>query len=435
MNSSAVSGHRFQALREKAEHRLRKENNRSPDAGDEDISRLIHELEVHQVELEMQNQELRQAKTDLQASRDDFADLYESAPVAYITLSPKGLIERANRAAHELLHHEKALPGRPFSGFVHRDDWPVYYAYMNQCALYRKTPEPVEIRLSGRREASPFFVQLAVSRQYNSFKSSPRLRLTLLDISRQKRTEQALETMAASLEAEASQREAELKERKKLAGRLVELLEKDRREMAMMLHDEVGQILTSIKMDMEDIESRMAAGPLLQKLQQARGKTGRTMTAIKNAASELRPTLLENLGLIPAVRALVDNIREYADFDIHLHAPAFSERLEPEKELAVYRIVQEALNNAVKYSEADAVFVSLARRDETVALTVEDNGRGFDDNRFGIAHSPGEHCLGISIMRERATLCGGNLSVESRSGNGVRLMVTIPASPPGAKTL
>jgi signal transduction histidine kinase len=239
--------------------------------------------------------------------------------------------------------------------------------------------------------------------------------------------QEKVEQRSSELAASNRKLRYEVEARKRVAVRLVDLLEEDRREVAMLLHDEVGQILTSIKMDLEIMASDITDSPVLERMQSARDKVVHIMKIIKDTAANLRPSVLENLGLVPAVQFLVDNTKAFAGFDVGLYIKGLEKRLGPEKELALYRILQEALTNAAKHSRANAVFINLIRRGETITLTVEDDGIGFQMVERPLEQNgSGKPTLGLSIMRERAKGCDGFLTIDSRVGKGTQILVEIP---------
>jgi PAS domain S-box-containing protein len=440
----------FQELREKAEQLIRDGKTEKPDIDAGDLLRLVHELEVYQVELKLQNQELRRIKEDLEASRNEFFDLYESSPVAYLTLDEKGNIQRANEAAYRMLKGSgENLLGMSFLLWVYKDDLSISFSFMERLAL-NKSAGPVELRLLGKN-GEIVHAHVEATTRVDRLTGLRQRRLALVDITGRKQMEAELRKARDELELRVRERTVELEveidkrkkfeqglkasakkiieqheQRKYLARRLVDLLEKDRRDVAMMLHDEIGQILTSVKMDLEAVETRLEPGPSSERLAKAKDKTVDILKTIKNISAELRPTPLESLGLVPSVRSLIDGIKECAGFNIRFYTKGISERLEPEKELALYRILQEALSNAAKHSEAGEVFVNLIRRDDEVLLTVEDDGKGFDYYQaIKMPHSK-ESPLGISIMRERAAQFGGSFRIESQPGKGTEVMVEIP---------
>ena len=141
---------------------------------------------------------------------------------------------------------------------------------------------------------------------------------------------------------------------------------------------------------------------------------------VRRLAVELRPAALDDFGLVPAVTRLTDTFREQTGMHVELEARLSEERLPPEVETALYRIVQEALTNVVKHSGATRVSVLLTERDHAVAAMVEDDGMGFEIDRVR------EDGLGLVGMRERIGLVGGRLQVESSAGAGTTVVAEVP---------
>ncbi len=270
--------------------------------------------------------------------------------------------------------------------------------------------------------------------------------ITLLHRARdelEQRVEERTEELAAlnkSLEAEIEKRRSserallksrneaqkEARQRRYLSGKLVETLEKDRREVAMVLHDDLGQILTTLKMDLETIRSRSAVPEDSgRQLKKAEDKAIEAVRRIKDISRELRPSVLDRLGLIPSIRTLLDNVRENSSIEAHLFSGDFSNRLNPEVELALFRIAQEALMNVVKHARAARVFLNIAKKDGVVVLSIEDDGVGFDYDEI-MNDQDSSELLGILIMRERAAMLGGEVRIESRPGKGTHVIAEIP---------
>jgi signal transduction histidine kinase len=219
----------------------------------------------------------------------------------------------------------------------------------------------------------------------------------------------------------------EHKQRKLLSKRLITLLENDRRQLAMELHDHVGQMLTTLKMDLEVVlgEVKPDGAVFKESTQLAHDKALQAMEEIRNIARGLRPTTLDTLGLASSLRELFDDIKEHTDLEIHFFHKRLPRRLDPEKELAIYRIVQEALTNVVKHAHAEKVFVNLVREKKFITLGVEDAGVGFDKDKV-MKISRGKGPLGLLIMQERAVQVDGEFSIESRIDGGTHLLARIP---------
>jgi len=219
----------------------------------------------------------------------------------------------------------------------------------------------------------------------------------------------------------------EHKERELLSQRIINLLESDRHRIAMELHDHIGQILTTMKMDLEIVESNLKAGDeeLRHRVRAAKEKASQAIADVKNIAYGLKPQMLYNLGLVPALRALFDDIKKDSDLDIAFFTLDVPERMEKEKELAIYRIAQESLTNIVKHSHARKVFVNLVRKQEFITLSVEDDGVGFEPAET-MKLTKGKDGLGLNIIKERVMHLGGEFSTESKIGKGTLIMVEIP---------
>ena len=219
----------------------------------------------------------------------------------------------------------------------------------------------------------------------------------------------------------------EINQRKILSKRLIDLLEKDRHVIAMELHDNIGQILTSLKIYLEIIDDKLK--PIDTELgsltKTAIKRANQAINDLNNTAHGLMPSILDPLGLVSSLRALLNEFREHTDTKIDFFNRNVGKRFDREKELAIYRIVQEALNNIIKHAEAKNVHVSLLKKGNMLSLSVEDNGVGFDQDK-AMKITKGKGPLGLVIMRERAMQFDGELTIESFLGKGTHLLVEIP---------
>jgi len=240
------------------------------------------------------------------------------------------------------------------------------------------------------------------------------------DITARKAAEQELKALNEILNREQ-------KHRKFLSKRLIDLLERDRHEVAMELHDHIGQLLTTMKMDLEMIASELKLSkPELQyRIRSAYKKTEYAITDLRKIAHGLMPEIIKNLGLIPSLRALINNINSISGLEIHFFTKDIQERFGMDKELAIYRIAQGALSNIIKHSRAKQVFINLIKRDPVILFGVEDDGIGFEmEEKTHITSDQGP--LGLHIMRERIVQLGGELTIDSRIGAGTHILVELP---------
>jgi signal transduction histidine kinase len=209
----------------------------------------------------------------------------------------------------------------------------------------------------------------------------------------------------------------------RLSAKLVTAQEEERRTIARELHDEVGQILQAVKMELSLAQRAIegAAGPA-RVLDDAKAITDTALNTVRDLSHLLHPSLLDNLGLPAAIGWYLDGFGRRHGVATELLQDHMDERLAPEIEAAIYRIVQEALTNVAKHAKATLVFVYLRRHDDrsTVTVSIEDNGLGFET-----AHA--RHGLGLIGIRERVSHLRGTVTFDSAPGKGTRLTVELPA--------
>jgi signal transduction histidine kinase len=203
--------------------------------------------------------------------------------------------------------------------------------------------------------------------------------------------------------------------------RVVEGQELERKRLARELHDETGQALTSILLGLRSIEDATRDNPQVRESVLAlRELVVSTLHDVRRLAVELRPKALDDFGLVPALERLAETFAEQTEVDVHVQATLGEERLDPEIETALYRIVQEALTNVVKHAQAQTISVVLTKKGDSVTALIEDDGQGFDPSQ-GVGDG-----LGLLGMRERITLLRGRVAVESSEGSGTVVVVEVP---------
>jgi signal transduction histidine kinase len=202
--------------------------------------------------------------------------------------------------------------------------------------------------------------------------------------------------------------------------RVVAGQELERTRLARELHDETGQALTSILLGLKNIEGAASEEEMRRSVPDLRELVVSTLHDVRRLAVELRPKALDDFGLVPALERLAETFSEQTNVTVDVQAALGDSRLPKEAETALYRIVQEALTNVIKHANARTVSVVLTRKGESVAVVIEDDGRGFDPEA-----TPDEG-LGLVGMRERIALVGGRLSIESRPEHGTTVAVEVP---------
>jgi signal transduction histidine kinase len=225
------------------------------------------------------------------------------------------------------------------------------------------------------------------------------------------------------LETQAQQRTAELTE---LAHHLQCAREDERSRLARDLHDELGSLLTSAKLDAARIRSRLAdtAPEALERLAHLVSTLDEVIALKRRITEDLHPSSLTHLGLLATLEILA---REFAERSgVEVHCALAEARLTPSAELTVYRVVQEAVNNTSKHAKATQLWLAMSTHDDLVQVSVRDNGVGFDHRgQMHTAH-------GLVGMRFRVEAEQGRLRLVSAPGQGTRVEVTLPQAPPSA---
>jgi signal transduction histidine kinase len=205
---------------------------------------------------------------------------------------------------------------------------------------------------------------------------------------------------------------------------LLRAAEIERGRIARELHDETGQVLTAIKFELAELERSLAgAGLGTDGVDRARDLAGRALESIRATARGLRPAVLDDLGFVPALRALAEDFAGRAGVAVNLTAAPLPAPPAPEVEVAVYRVLQEALTNVARHAGATRVDARLAPDGHELLLAIQDDGRGF---RLAPGANAGAGHAGLTGMRERVVGAGGRLQVESAPGRGVRLEARLP---------
>lgn len=203
-------------------------------------------------------------------------------------------------------------------------------------------------------------------------------------------------------------------ELKVMMSRIMEVQEEERKFLSRELHDSLGQNLYSHQITINRLKAEMSH-PLLDQMET---ETMEIMKEVRGMSWELRPSVLDDLGLIPAIRSYIQHFIDYyritTSFDSSL-----TQRLGPEKETAIYRIIQEAMTNTRKYAETSELFITIRERDESVRVMIKDEGKGFDMAKV-------TRNVGLFSMEERARAVGGEIIISSKPGSGTTIILDIP---------
>lgn len=228
-----------------------------------------------------------------------------------------------------------------------------------------------------------------------------------------------------NLEAHARARFREVAEARtqmtNLSDRLIQAQETERRALSRELHDEVGQSLSAVLVELRNLSAGLGVRSEEQSQSQVdiiKGLVESTVRVIRNMALLLRPSMLDDLGLVPALRWQAREMSKRTGMDVSVATDSVSDELPDEYKTCVYRVVQEALHNCSRHSQATAVRIRVQQTRSSLSLSIQDDGRGFD-----VTHTKG---LGLLGMEERVTRLGGRWEVHSAPGNGTILAIELP---------
>ncbi|MGH7505599.1 MAG: GAF domain-containing sensor histidine kinase, partial [Longimicrobiales bacterium] len=216
-------------------------------------------------------------------------------------------------------------------------------------------------------------------------------------------------------------------ELERLAARMVRQHEEERRRLSRELHDETAQVFAAVSMQLGLLREH-ASPEASPRLDRALALVDDGIRSIRSVTADLRPSLLDDLGLLPALRGLVDDFRDNHSIDVRFNAPDVPPRISKEAELAIFRALQEALSNVARHAHASRIDVRLGAVESRVVLSIADDGRGIPADRL---REPGASA-GLAGMRERLAALGGQLMVEPADDHGVLLVISVPADPESA---
>ena len=442
-------------LRRRAEASLRKHpKDASSPRTEGNAKRLLHELQVHQVELEMQNAELRAARVEIEAGLEKYTDLYDFAPVGYLSLDQHGLILDLNLTAAAMLGAARSrLINRSFQAYIARSSQPLFLAFLEE-VFARQGRRICEMSLLPEVGA-PFLADVQATAADSLQGARKWCRVAISDITTLKRAEEArrrLEDLTISnrkLQAEIVQRqvvETALKKSRARQGRLLEearamqsqlrhlshqvlqAQEEERKRISRELHDQVAQALVAINVHLAALTQEVSDNPkrLKQKIARTQRLVEKSVDIVHRFARELRPMVLDDLGLTPALHSFMKDFTTRTGIRIHFttFAPDANQKLNNAKRTALYRVAQEALINVARHSEASHVKVTVQARPGAIELEIADDGKGFSVNQVLVSKRQGR--LGVIGMRERVQMIGGRFSLESTPGKGATVRAWIP---------
>ncbi len=426
-----------------------------------DTQRLLHELEVHQIELEMQNAELQRARVEMETALVRYTELYDFAPVGYFSVDQQGVIQEVNLTGASMLGMARSgILHRRLQGFVAPSSRPVVDTFL--ATVFAQSGKQSCEALLKTATGADFWADLQASSAAWPQGDRKWCRLTISDIATLKQAEEAqrrVELLAvANREAnreiarrrvvEASLKQSEQRQRELLAEsqelqaqlrhlthQILLTQEEERKKISRQLHDEIAQILTGIKVQLTLLSQVAAIDPraLRRRIDKTRRLVGQSIGVVHRFARDLRPALLDDLGLIPALRSFIRDLAGHKGLRIRFTAFAGVEGLDNARRTALYRVAQEALTNIARHAHARRATVRILKTRDAVRLEVHDNGKSFPTERLLSAKHDGR--LGLLGMRERVEMVGGRFSIASDPGKGTTVTAEIPLNSPLSRSI
>ena len=452
-------------LRRRAEARARERQlNQKPGIGEpqpsSDPRRLVQELQVHQIELEMQNAELHEARDRMESLLEKYTDLYDFAPVGYFSLDEQGRILEANLTGAALLGVDRSrLINQRLPRFLVPASQPIFLTFLERVFAGRTGRQFCEAALL-RENAAAFWADFHGTSATSL--SGPRkwCRVAISDITPLKQAQEAQRRMEALAVAnqklkrevlrrqtveetlkKSEQDQSQLLERSRqmqedlrhLSRQLLLAQEEERKKISRELHDVIAQTLTTINVRLATLkkEAALSTKGLDRNIARTQELVAHSVDIVHRFARELRPAVLDDLGLIPALHTFLKHFRAETRIQVRLAAFPAVEQVNGDKRTVLYRVAQESLTNVARHAQASRVEVTIRKLAAAVCMTIKDDGKGFQTQR--VSHTKKAKRLGLLGMRERLEMVGGNFNITSVPGKGTTVIARVPLMnrPPG----
>jgi PAS domain S-box-containing protein len=457
MTNKTTSSPTAGSLRRGAEARLRQRPKRAAKAAATELAtdtkRLFHELQVHQVELETQNTELEKARDRMEILLEKYTDLYDFAPIGYFSLDEQARVLELNLTGAALLGAERArLKQQRFLRYVAPASHAIFLTFLEQifagpgkqlceAALRKQDGTLFWANIHGTATSfgtgGPTWCRLAVSdittlkqaeeaqRQMEALTTKTH-ELTL-EIARRRAVEDALRTSEAHQRRLLDQSHQTQKQLRQLSRRVLHAQEEERKRISRELHDVITQTLVGINVSLQAVAREATVNPqgLKRKIARTQSLVAKSVEIVHRFARELRPTSLDDLGLIPSLHSFMKDFTKQTGIRVHFTTFAEVEQLSSAGRTALYRIVHSALTNTAQHAQASRIEVRIEKRgSHSISLEIIDNGISFDVEK--VADRKGNKGLGLVGMYERIEMVGGKLTIESRAGEGTSIRAQIP---------
>lgn len=365
------------------------------------VKEVLHELQVHQIELEMQNEELSKSSESLEESRNEYQTLYEFAPIGYFSLGEEGIIQNSNLCGSSLLKTKGSLLiNKAFQHFVSKEYKSFFHAFLRR-VFSVKGKQSCELKITAK-DGTEFY---ALVEGVVLEKDKSRECLTaVIDISEQKKAQEIIKTS--------------LEERERV-NIVIATQEEERKRISEALHNSIAQLLYAAQIKLEMfMDSEKNRSELIH---QVHDLIQTSLNETRTISFELMPPILRDFGLKETVKEFCIK-KGNSNLEIGFTFPGVEKRIDNFIEVAVYRIVQELLNNIEKHSKASKANVHCEIVKGYIKIIVEDNGIGFSEDTAMLLRDK----MGLRNIKHRVRLMNGNIYIKTAKGEGTIISIEIP---------
>ncbi|MCH7732852.1 MAG: PAS domain S-box protein [Candidatus Marinimicrobia bacterium] len=354
-------------------------------------------------------EDIKTARQDLESERDYVSNILRSMIDMVIVLNPDGIIRTVNPATLQLLgYSESEIINHPLKSFIDSNKNSVSNRQFED--IWKEMFEKHFIRnvegiflTKNNQEIPVMFSGSILEEDQNQIQG---IALVAQDITERKRAEKLIKDSQKQLQA--------------LSLHIQRMQEEERTRISREIHDELGQSLTGIKMDLVWLKDEMSLRqkPLIDKLIKF---IDTTMNTVQRISTQLRPVILDDLGLVAAIEWQIQDFQNRSGINCELNFETEDISIDQDRSTAIFRILQEALTNILRHAEANEVIVNLEQREKTLLMSVIDDGKGIYKEQITDRNS-----LGILGMKERLQPWGGEFQISKMNGSGTKLMVQLP---------
>lgn len=370
-----------------------------------ETTRLLQELEIHRIELEMQNIELRQSREETEKTLEKYANLYEFAPVGYLALDRNGVINSVNLRGASIVGVVRAqLLGQRFGRLVAREYRHVFADFI--CNVFTNGEnETCEMALQNKGNSPPIYILLYATTACLGQECG----VTLIDITDRKRAEDKISAYQDQLRS--------------MASEISFVEERERLKIAISLHDQIGQTLAMANFKLGELRQAVAPWNLDGQVDAIREMITNVIQHSRTLTFELSPPILYELGLEAAVSSLAERYQKEHGILIDFSDDCLPKPLSKKIRILLFQAVRELVVNAIKHAKPQRITISCQREGADVRVTVEDDGVGFVTADDEVINGK-NHGFGLFSLRERLKYLGGSIDIKSAPGRGTLVTMT-----------